>query len=407
MISPKARQIIESLHHLESKNESFLHLTANENIISETAREFLSSKLGGRYYLGGGDNGIVKSKAIEILGIKEVEELVKLAEKAVNNMLGSSFVSFNLLSGIHAMTSLILTISNPGDVVMTLNPNFSGHFLTRVILERIGRKQIVTQHGKKGDIDIQKTVSLFKEKKGGLLYLDGMSFIEKLPLKELKAGIGKNNIVIFDASHTLGLIMGKKYPNPFNDGADIITGNSHKTFPGPHKAIVAFKDKELGEKTMSVISRGLYSTVQTNNLIALTLTVLEMEKYGKSYADQIVANANKLGQEIESKSYSLRKTSDNKYTHNHQLHIFLDNIKDKESIMSNFYKNNISINIIGSLNEGPFIRLGTQEITRRGMKESDMKIIAGFFDKSINKKNIKTQIMKFNSRFKKIHYSFD
>jgi len=400
-------QIIESLKNIESKNEDFLHLTANENVISNTARKYLSSKLGDRYFFRGGKGGIINIKALELIGLKEVEELVIKAEKSANKMLGSSLVSFSLLSGINAMISLMLAVSESGDTIMTLNPDFGGHFITKTVTERIGRKQIITQHKSNREIDIKKTMELFNKKKAKILYLDSMSVIDKFPLNKIKPIMKADSKLIFDASHTMGLIMGGQYQSPLKEGADVIVGNSHKTFPGPHKAIVAFKEKEYGKKIMSIISNCLISTVQTNSLIALAITVLEVEKFGKAYAKQIVLNSCKLAKELEEKGYKLVKTIDSNYTHNHQLHILLGNIKNKDTIMRCFYKNNISINIIKPRQPSSFIRLGVQEVTRRGMKEKEMSIIAEFFDESIKKKNIRNEVINLIKKFKKVQYSFD
>ena len=82
-------------------------------------------------------------------------------------------------------------------------------------------------------------------------------------------------------------------------------------------------------------------------------------------------------------------------------------IKDRKKIYSNLVKNNISTNFDDRLGDRLFIRLGTQEITRRGMKETDIKEIATLIDKSLRGKNVKNDVIKFNSRFKNIYYSFD
>ena len=53
------------------------------------------------------------------------------------------------------------------------------------------------------------------------------------------------------------------------------------------------------------------------------------------------------------------------------------------------------------------IRLGTQEVTRRGMKEQEMRIIAGFIDRCIKGELLGEEVVSFNSKYKEAHYSFD
>jgi fluorothreonine transaldolase len=382
-------------------------LTANENIISNTAQKFLSSCLGNRYYFDNNKCGFFYSPGFEAVSKQEINDLIAVAEDCVNEMLGSKVASLFALSGLHAMSSVILAVSNPGDIIMTLNADYGGHFMTKNLLHRIGRKQIVTSHNKSGEIDILKTCEDFNKKKAKILYLDSMSMIDRIEVTKLRSKIHDNAIIIFDASHTLGLIMGGQFQNPFRDGADIVVGNTHKTFPGPHKAIIAFNDKKFGEKIMSIMSSGLYSTTHTNSLISLAITVLEIKEYGREYAKQIIDNSNFLGMLLDGMGYEIRKTVDNRYSHNHQLHIFLDKEKERGDLISYFYNNSIIINVVMPIKNRRCIRLGLQEVTRRGMKEKDMHSLAMFFNDSMKNKKIKKFVQKTNKKFSEIHYSFD
>ncbi len=402
------REYIRGIRILEKCNDDFLHLTANENVVSKTARQFMSSTLSERYYFGGGVNGVVRIKALDAVGMKELEDLIEVASKVANSKLGSSLISFNLLSGIHAMISTLLAVSEPGDTIMTLNNRFGGHFMTNSVFNRIGRKQILTEHDQdSGVINIEKTVELFKKMNAKILYLDMMLIIEKLPLEQLREALGKEALIIYDASHTLGLIIGGEFQDPIREGADIIVGNTHKTFPGPQKAIIAFKDKGAGERIITIMGKGLYSSVHTNSMIVLAITMLEMDRFGKEYALQIISNANALGAELEKMGYMVKKTSRNEFSQNHQLHILIDNIPNAKEIPFKLYKNNITFNIFNSPSGKLYLRFGTQEATRRGMKEGDMKTIATLVDSCIKGKNVKKEVLQFTSKFNDIHYSFD
>lgn len=101
------------------------------------------------------------------------------------------------------------------------------------------------------------------------------------PIRELRKALGPDVIIVYDASHTLGLIMAGKFQSPLEEGADIISANTHKTLPGPHKGLIAFKDRELGEKANALITANLYSTVHTNSLLALAISIIEADKFGK------------------------------------------------------------------------------------------------------------------------------
>ena len=404
----KINKLISNIRKLEKRNNNFLHLTAYENQLSKTANIFLSSKLSERYFFGPGTKGIIDWNPFTCLGLKDIQNLIDEANLSMKKMISCESFTPLCLSGVHAMMCTILSLSNPGDTVMIVAHKDGGHFATRHILERTGRKYVYAPFNLKSlDFDNKMVSDIFKEKKCKLLYLDISYCINPINIKALRKSLGKKAIIIYDASHTIGLMMGGQFQSPLIEGADIICANTHKTLPGPQKGLIAFKNKKLAKKVNNVISKGLVSSSHSHHLIALSISILEMKKYGKEYAKQIIKNSNQLGMSLESLGYEVRKTPDGLYSLNHQVHLYIDNFKDRKKIYSNLVKNNISTNFDDRLGDRLFIRLGTQEITRRGMKETDIKEIATLIDKSLRGKNVKNDVIKFNSRFKNIYYSFD
>ncbi len=112
----------------EQRNEEFLHLTANESLMSETARIFMSSKLADRYYMGGGTDNKIDLGPFTALGFPGIESLIESAKDASKEMLGASIVNLSCLSGVHAMMCAILSTTEPGDVVMTVHHDHGGHY---------------------------------------------------------------------------------------------------------------------------------------------------------------------------------------------------------------------------------------------------------------------------------------
>lgn len=102
----------------------------------------MGSKIDERYYMGGGNDTIVDFGHFTALGFKSVEELIVAAKRAARKMLFAAEVNLNVLSGVHAMMSAILSTTDPHDVVMTVPLEWGGHFATKSILERVGRKHI-------------------------------------------------------------------------------------------------------------------------------------------------------------------------------------------------------------------------------------------------------------------------
>jgi glycine/serine hydroxymethyltransferase len=404
------KHLLQQIKNEEIRNSNFLHLTANENQMSNTARMFLGSKISERYYMGGGENDIVDFGHFTALGFRSVEDLINQAKDAAKEMLSAADVNLNVLSGVHAMMSAILSTTEPGDMIMTVPLEYGGHFATKGIIERIGRRHVFLDFN--FDIlkfDVEKIAIKVKELGVKAIYLDVSYYLNPHNLKEIRDAIGNNIIIIYDASHTMGLIMGRQFQNPLLEGADVICANTHKTLPGPHKGMIAFRDPSLAEKANKIIDSCLYSSPHMTHLIALSTTILELKEYGQEYAKQIISNSRSISQAFANLGYDVRKANTGEYSENHQSHVFIDNKGDRMEMYRNLISNNISTNFEGAelANGRCFIRIGTQEVTRRGMKEGEMKQIAELVNRSIKGEDVLQNVRHLNQSFSSVKYSFD
>ncbi|MBF0208462.1 MAG: DegT/DnrJ/EryC1/StrS family aminotransferase [Oligoflexia bacterium] len=405
------QKILDGVGHDLERSNNLLHLTANENQMSNTARSFLGSKLSERYYFGSGDEkSIVDFGHLVGLGLPGCAELIGKAEEAAKKMLHAKAVNLNVLSGVHAMMSAILSVSRVSDGVMTVPEESGGHFATKGIVEVIGRKHYYT------DFDYINlrfdTAKIAKSVRGNdikVIYLDVSYYLNPHNIRELREAVGNEVIIIYDASHTLGLIMGGQFQSPLEEGANIICGNTHKTFPGPHKGLIAFRDQDLADSANAIINACLYSSPHLDHLLALSVTILEMEQFGEVYSKQIVANSNALAKSLVSLGYEVRKSNTGEYSHNHQVHLFVDELGDRLDLYKRLLNNNISTHLEGTelTDHGWYIRLGTAEPTRLGMKEAEMDIIAKILDQALKGQVVKSKVTELVNEYCQIHYSFD
>lgn len=393
----------------EKRNSDLLHLTANEPYMSNTARSFLSSRLGDRYYFGGGDeDGVVDFQPSTYLGLQGVQNLVTRATDAAKDMLGAVEVNLSCLSGVHAMTCAILATTNPGDTVMTVGLDHGGHFSTKPIVERMGRSHVFSSYDfDSASFDVAKLSSVYHASNAKAFYIDASFYLGAHNLREIREALGDDAIIIYDASHTIGLIMGGQFQNPFKEGADVICANTHKTLPGPQKGMIAFRDQEFGTKANDIINGGLYSSPHTATVIALAIAILEMESFGEAYAQQIIKNSNALADSLAGYGYDLRKASSGRYSENHQVHLLTEKLGGYRELYQKFLQNNMSVNFSDTLGNGMFMRIGTQEITRRGMKENEMKVIAEIIHKTIGGVDCRDESLSLAAKFQHAHYSFD
>lgn len=392
----------------EKRNDEFLHLTANEPIMSDTARMFMGSKLNDRYYMGAGEENKIDLGPFTAIGFPGIAELVQAAEDATKEMLGAKYVNLNCLSGVHAMMCAILSTTEPGDVVMTVHHDHGGHFATKGILDRVGRRHVFASYDTASlSFDVEALQKTFRESGAKAFYVDVSYYVNPHNLREIRAALGEKAIIIYDASHTMGLIMGQQFQAPFKEGADVICANTHKTLPGPQKGMIAFRDEDLGSKANKIINSCLYSSPHTSSLIALAITILEMKEFGLEYASQIIANSNALAESLVKRGYKMRKSNTGKYSENHQAHLLTEDIGNYKTLYSQLFDNNLAVNFDNPLGKGMFIRLGTQEVTRRGMKEAEMDQIADFLDRGLKGQSFADEVKSFIKNFQKVEFSFD
>lgn len=404
------QQLYDQIRKDQQTDETFLHLTSNEPYVSDTARTFAAARLTDRYYFGAGEDDFVDMGAFTSLGMPGVAALVHAAEEAAKEMLGASAVNLNCLSGVHAMMCAILSTTEPGDTVMTVHKEHGGHFATKGILDRMGRKHVYTSYNFDTlSFDAAGIARTFKESGAKAFYIDASYYLNPHNLREVREALGEEAIIIYDASHTMGLIMGQQFQAPLKEGANVICANTHKTLPGPQKGMIAFRDAELGAKANAIIDGCLYSSPHTASMIALSTTILEMKEFGQDFAKQVIANSNALGDALHNRGYHVRQANTGRWSENHQVHLMTEKVGKYDELWRRLYRNNINVNFDSPavFRQGFFIRLGTQEITRRGMKEAEMEQIADFLQRGLSGYDFKDEVTAFIAKYQQAHYSFD
>jgi glycine/serine hydroxymethyltransferase len=392
----------------EKRAERMLHLTANETVMSRTARSLLSSPLGDLYFMGGGDaDRIVDFQPFTFRGMPEIQKLVSHAEAALCSTLSASAVTLKMLSGLNAMTCAILALTDPGDVVMTVDLEHGGHYATRPILERTGRRHVSTAFDLAGlRFDVDKLAAEFHRSGARAFYMDVSYYLNPHNLRDIRAALGDDALIVYDASHTLGLIMGGKFQNPLVEGADVISANTHKTLPGPQKGLLAFRSPEVAERALATIGF-LLSSTHTAATLALATTVMEMAYWGRPYAENVIANANALGRALETRGFTVRHANTGRVSENHQVHVMTEARGGYRDLYTALTRNDISLNFDQALGRGIYARIGTTRVTRAGMDERDMTTIADLVARAVTGDDVLAEVHALTSEFQSVKYSFD
>jgi glycine hydroxymethyltransferase len=239
------------------------------------------------------------------------------------------------------------------------------------------------------------------------------------PIEELSETIhAVGGTVGYDAAHVAGLIAGGQFQDPLREGADVVSLSTHKTFFGPQHGGVLSWDKHA-DKIKRATFPGMVSNHHLHAVAGLTIACAEMLEYGQEYMSQIVKNAKALGQALFERGFNVLAEHKG-FTQSHVILIDITKHGDGGTIEETLENANIIINrnlLPWDIKEGRHfmhpggIRMGVSEVTRLGMKETEMKEIAKYVKRVIIDKEplekIRADIAEFRKNYQKVHYCFE
>ena len=412
---------------LEKHHEWFdnsIPLIASENIPSPAVREAVMSDFGNRYAEGWPGERVYAGCTY----IDEVEiQCMELAQK----LFKAEFADVRSVSGVVANLAIYSAYSNPGDVMIASSIPAGGH-ISHGKKEHSGTAGLV--HGldieffafdpEEMTLDVDKTKAKVEDLKSQgklpkIAMFGGSVFLFPHPVKELSEFLkGHGMHINYDAAHVAGLIAGGKFQDPLREGTDTMTMSTHKTLFGPQGGLVLGFEKHV-EPIKKAMFPGLTSSHHIHHMGAKAVAFAEALEFGKDYAEQTIKNAKALASELNNVGFKVLGEKRG-YTESHQTVVNVLDYDDGGTIEADLEKANIIVNrqlIPGDLKANRHymhpggIRLGTSEITRLGMKESEMKEIASLIKQVVvDKKDadeVASRVKEFKTDFKKTQYCFD
>jgi glycine hydroxymethyltransferase len=190
--------------------------------------------------------------------------------------------------------------------------------------------------------------------------------------------------IYFDAAHQLGLVAGGQFQDPLSEGSIVMTGSAGKTFSGPQSGIIVWNDERLTEPLTTAIFPTMVATHQVNRVAALAASAVDILGYGRPYMEQIVRNAQALGDALYQRGIPMLG-SHKGYTRTHQVIADVRQFGGGLEVAERLARANIitNKNLIPSDQPSDWdrpggLRMGTTEVTRLGMREPEMAQIAEF-----------------------------
>jgi len=384
----------------EIERENFtLELIASENFVSLAVLEALGNVMTNKYAEG------YPAKRY-YGGCEFVDVAENLARERVKKLFGAEYANVQPHAGSQANMAAYFTFVKPGETIMGMNLSHGGHLTHGSPVNFSGQLYRVVPYGvskETGRIDYNEVETIAKKERPKLIIIGASAYSRDVDYKifrQIADSVGA--FLMADIAHPAGLIAMKLLNDPL-PYCDIVTSTTHKTLRGPRGGLILVgKDREnpfgiTAPKTgrVKMISELIDGTVMPGiqggplmHVIAAKAVAFgeALEPSFKSYAEQIIKNAQALARKLVSLDYHIISGG----TDNHLMLVDLRNKhvtgKDAETALE---KAGITVNknMVPFDDKSPMvtsgIRIGTPAMTTRGMKEPEMEIIGDLIDRVI------------------------
>jgi glycine hydroxymethyltransferase len=418
-----------SRNHERYRDQECINMIASEGIKSPAVKQMqaFASDLEGRYAEGENDMlGHVKKRYYQ--GQKYMSPIEDYATDLMKKLFMCDWADTRLVSGTHAnlatFKGLSLATKNRKMVVTPLSCGAHiSHDYTGLAGAVLGIEDINHVYNiDEMNIDPDRSEDVIRAAKPGIVTFGGSLFLFPHPIKELKEVCDEvGAYVAYDASHVLGLIAGGQFQDPLREGADFITSSTHKTFPGPQGGVVMGNPSNPRmEKAVKKIQYAIFplsaSSTHLGRLPALGIAALEMELFGEELAKQIVKNAQTAGQYLYENG--VKVLCEHKgFTRSHQIAVDIRSYGGGNKIAQNLEDANIVLNKNllpyddqSSKGDPSGLRVGFQDVTRRGFRENDVKHLCDLMLDVIKEKRKPAEVQKdviaFRKEFSQIKFGF-
>ncbi|HZL72795.1 MAG TPA: serine hydroxymethyltransferase [Planctomycetota bacterium] len=389
-----------------------INLIASENVLSARARALLSSDFNHRY--AEGHPGARYYEGTEQIDLIEAE-----VRERLGRLFGYSKVECRTISGTNANDVIFASFVKETDAVVVNSLPVGGH-ISHQLFGGMGKYTRNIFHFPRAangyQIDVAASKDFLREKKPKIVVFGKSLILFPEPVKELAPVAHElGATVIYDGAHVLGLIAGKQFQDPVSEGADILMGSTHKTFPGPQRGVLM---GNLPDDRWKPVDRMAFPGTLSNHhlmtLPPLLVTTIEMEEFGRAYATQVVANAKHFAGALQKAGFSV-ECADLGFTQSHQVAVNVRAYGGGGKAAEGLTKNDIIVNRNllphdppKQVNNPSGLRLGVQEMTRWGMKAPEMEEIAGLMKACvIDGKSVKDEVHRLKGRFTSVHFSHD
>jgi len=356
-------KVLELISKHELYRAGTVNLVASENVVSDDVKRALGSDLAGRYVAYPRFYG----------GTRYMDEIWDICVKRALSVFRSKYASVNPIGGHIALMAVLATLKAKGSTLASIPPEHGGygglareHSMAKMLGYRV---EYLNYDPLNRNLDTDKCLKQISQTKPEVVVLGSSLILFPQPVRELSEAVHSyGGTVVYDGSHVMGLIAGGEFQDPLKEGADILLGSTHKSFFGPQGGIILSNDSEFMEKLQTNFLHVTQDNPHPNRVAALAVALAEMEKWGGTYAPKIVRNSKRLAKALFEEGLPVAHNLAGEFTASHQVFLDYGGWEHGESVRDALEE----VKIITDAG----VRLGLNEVTRRGYDEEDIEKVA-------------------------------
>ena len=415
-------EVFASIVKETDRQNNLLELIASENFVSNAVLEAAGSVLTNKYaegYPGKRYYG----------GCEYVDMAEDLARDRAKKLFGCEYVNVQPHSGSQANMAVYFTYLQQGDTVLGMNLAHGGHLTHGSPVNFSGKMFNFIAYGvdqQTGRIDMDQVAKLAVENKPKMIVVGASAYSRFYEFDKFRQIADEVGAVLFaDVAHPAGLIAAGLHPSPI-PYCDVVTSTTHKTLRGPRGGMIMMgKDvqnklgiiapksgrvKMMSEVVDSNVMPGIQGGPLMHVIAAKAVAFGEaLKPEFKTYAAQIIKNAQTLAQSLIEKGYNIVSGgTDN--------HVFLIDLSNK-NITGKAAENalhaagiTVNKNMVPFDTRSPFvtsgIRLGTAALTTKGMREEEMKRVAKMVDTVLSNIDDEKTALRLQAEIRELNKDF-
>ena len=386
-----------------------INLNPATNVMNPKAEALLAGGIGSRPSLGyPGDK--------YEMGLEGIEKIEVLAAELAAEVFGARYAEIRVGSGALANLYVFMMAAKPGDVIIAPPPAIGGH-VTHHGTGAAGFYGVVTHPAPidpvRYTVDVDALRSDARRLRPKLITIGGSLNLFPHPIAEVRAIADEvGALVLFDAAHMSGMIAGRAWQQPLEEGAHVMTMSTYKSLGGPPSGLIVTNDAAIAERLDAIAYPGLTANFDAAKSAALAMTLLDWKVHGHAYAAAMRATASALAEALVDRGVPVF-ARDRGITRSHQFAIEAapyggGQTAAKRLRQANILTCGIGLPIAPVADDVNGLRLGTPEIVRWGMGPEHMPELAGYIADVLTGRraaqSVAPEVTAFRRRFSQLHF---